>query len=147
MILHLLCHWFAESIDFVPVNFKCLSPNSSTLSCTWEPPVLSDQTLIEYQLSYRLLDGFDYYPEYDQVTETVLSPNEQQVTLTPLRPFGGYLVVLGANITQVDDGSGNDNSGLMTEEPLSSIVIRTSTVNTTLPEGDRIAVCHSQILL
>ena len=82
-LLHYCVNRFAESIDFVPVNLKCLPTTSSELSCTWEPPVLSDQMLLEYQLSYELIDGFDYYPEYDEVTETVLSANRQQAALKP----------------------------------------------------------------
>ena len=124
--------------NFVPVNLDCLSTNSSTLSCTWEPPVVSDYTLLEYRLSYGLTDGFDYYPEYKEVVEIILSANLQQYAITSLQPFGGYLVVLGAVVSQgsTDSGSGSSTgSGSGQQAPM---IIQTSTVNTTLPDGESI---------
>ena len=124
---------------FIPVNLDCLSTNSSTLSCTWEPPVISEYTLLEYQLSYGLTAGFDYYPEYSKVVEIVLSADLQQYAITSLQPFGGYLVVLGAVVSNSNDtssgssvGSGNGDM----QQQQAPMIIQTSTVNTTLPDSE-----------
>lgn len=114
------------------------------LSCNWDPPEVIGYEVVRYRLSYKLADGFDYYPGYGDVVETTLpSSTQQSYTITSLLPYGGYLMVLEANITAVQD-TASSGSGEMT--PVDSLpppvyeIRETSTINTTLAGSECSAI-------
>ena len=43
------------------------SNNFKNLLCSWEAPSVSDYQMTSYELSYKLVDQFDYYPGYGEV--------------------------------------------------------------------------------
>jgi len=107
------------------------------LTCSWELPKPFEYTLLGYTLTYKLADGFDYYPGYGNVVKTSLPAATLQYTIESLEPFGGYLVELQANVSSEVASSGIGSAVLSQPETLSSPykTIQTSTVNTTLPHS------------
>ena len=87
---------FVISDEYSVTSYECLSVSSDSLLCSWDHPVLPDDYYIEgYQISYRLADGFDYYPGYGTVLNRIsLSSMIDQYTVIGLRPYTGYIVVL-----------------------------------------------------
>ena len=121
---------------------KCTAVSSSSLSCTWSTPVLIEHTITSYQLSYRLADGFDYYPGYGETLGSVdLGPDISQQSINDLLPYGGYQVELKTTsaILTVISGSGSGSADSSTGTSLSSyedyLTGSTSTVNITHPQG------------
>ena len=121
---------------------KCTAVSSSSLSCTWSTPVLIEHTIASYQLSYRLADGFDYYPDYGETLGSVdLGPDISQQSINDLLPYGGYQVELKTTsaILTVISGSGSGSADSSTGTSLSSyedyLTGSTSTVNITHPQG------------
>ena len=109
------------------------------LLCSWQPPTIPGFQVVGYKLSYKLADGFDYYPGYGVVMETTLASNTQQYAINSLQPYGGYLVVLETNITTVPEAPGSGSEAFLTPEmpnsPPQYTIRETSTVNTTLADG------------
>lgn len=96
------------------MHLQCPPGDSSTLNCTWQAPALTDHySILDYELTYKLADGFDYYPGYgDILGMTVFSSAVQQYILTGLQPYGGYFIKLRARVMRVyglsGSGSGRD---------------------------------------
>ena len=121
-----------------PDNFKCLPISYSELSCSWEHPRLTEEYVVSgYTIQYKLAEGYDYYPEYGHVIKTPLQPNAQQYNISSLQPSGGYLVILTAELN-TEVGSGGSGIFLQPAESPSvpSIIVQTSTVNTTLADSE-----------
>ena len=73
----------------------CLAVTSEILSCSWKHPETADYYVTEYQLKYRLADGFDYYPGYgEELGEVDFPPDIQYYDISGLLPYGGYIVEL-----------------------------------------------------
>ena len=74
---------------------RCHAATSEILSCSWKHPETADYYVTEYQLKYRLIDGFDYYPGYGkQLGKVDIPPNIQHYNISGLLPYGGYIVEL-----------------------------------------------------
>ena len=74
---------------------RCHAATSEILSCSWKHPETADYYVTEYQLIYRLADGFDYYPGYgEELGKVVFPPNIQHHNINGLLPYGGYIVEL-----------------------------------------------------
>ena len=94
-----------------PRNFTCESTSPDALMCTWNRPELNGSNLVEYQLSYGLVEKFDYYPGYGEAFEQVTLPAIiEQHNITSLPPYGGYLLELKAFVTE--DSTGGDPGNL-----------------------------------
>ena len=118
-----------------PQNLKCLPTSSKNLFCTWEAPSLSDYQVTSYELSYKLVDGFDYYPGYGEMLGVfTLSSETQQYDISDLLPYGGYQVEVKVHLSSVTKGIGySGDSGLLTPGDL--VVESSTTVNITYAEG------------
>ena len=67
----------------------------------------TDQSLLGYELSYGLIEGFDYYPGYGEAYEQLNLPAAiGQHTINTLLPYGGYLIEVRALTTDTSTGSG-----------------------------------------
>ena len=118
-----------------PQNLKCLPTSSKNLFCAWEAPSISDYQVTSYELSYKLLDGFDYYPGYGEVLGVfTLSSDTQHYDISDLLPYGGYQVEVKVHLSPVIKGSGySDDSGILALDEL--VVGSSTTVNITYAEG------------
>ena len=115
-----------------PQNLKCSPTSSTNLLCTWEAPSVSDYQVTSYELSYKLVDGFDYYPGYGEVLGIfTLSSETQQYDISDLLPYGGYQVEVKVHLSPVRKGSGYSNDSDLP-------VGKSTTVNITHAEGDHI---------
>ena len=66
--------------------------------------------VLDYELTYKLADGFDY-SGYGEVLGTIrLSSAILQYTLTGLQPYRGYFIKLRARVLRAYDSSGSGNS-------------------------------------
>ena len=93
--------------------------------CTWSPLVIIDHVVINYQLNYKLFDGFDYYPGYGQILGSFsLEADTYQYNIHGLSPYTGYLMEL--KITSLPVNSSD------------YLIEYTSTVNITFSEGNKI---------
>ena len=121
-----------------PQNLKCSPTSSKNLFCTWEAPSVSDYQVTSYELSYKLVDGFDYYSGYGEVLGIfTLSSETQQYDISDLLPYGGYQVEIKVYLSPVIKGSVySGDSGLLTPQDL--IVGSSTTVNITHAEGNHI---------
>ena len=126
----LIFAFLADSLS--PINFQCVPTSYSMLSCAWQPPVLMEYEIVGYRLSYKLADGFDYYPGYGTVVETTLQSNTLQYNINSLQPYGGYLVVLEANVSTVSEMTG---SGSIPTSSPEYTIREASTINITLADS------------
>ena len=56
---------------------------------------------------YRLADGFDYYPGYGTVLNSIiLSPMANEYDINGLLPYGGYILELRCTMSPDGEGSG-----------------------------------------
>ena len=124
---------FVISDEYSVTSYECLSVSSDSLSCSWDHPVPPNDYYIEgYQISYRLADGFDYYPGYGTVLNRIsLSSMIDQYTIIELRPYTGYIVVLEC-IMLHDIGSGEF---AMEDDQIDNITSISSLANVTQPSG------------
>ena len=126
-----------------PQNLKCSAESSTGLSCTWMDPIISNYDLEYYSLSFRLMDGFDYYPGYGTTlgTETLQS-SIQEYNINDLLPYAGYIVEIKAILSPLIGSSGlSSGADLLTPENIMSSV---TTLNLTLAEG---ILLHNDILI
>ncbi len=115
------------------INYECLSVSSDSLLCSWDHPVPPDDYYIAgYQISYKLADGFDYYPGYGTVlSRTSLSSMIHQYTIDGLGSYAGYIVELECIITHDNVSMEFENK----DEEREFITSISSLVNTTQPLG------------
>ena len=120
-----------------PQNLKCITTSSSSLLCTWVHPVVINHELQSYTLSYRLLDGFDYYPGYGRTLGiATLQPSTVEYSLSGLLPYGGYIVKVEAQLLPV---IGSGYSGGLYLLPTDDYLTGSATVlNVTHAEGKTI---------
>ena len=80
-----------------PRNFICNSTSPNSFTCTWNSPNANDWSTVRYELSYGLLEKFDYYPGYGEPFEIINLPGmTEQHSIVSLPPYGGYLLELKA---------------------------------------------------
>ena len=104
----------------------CLAVTSEILSCSWKHPETADYYVTEYQLKYRLADGFDYYPGYgEELGEVDFPPNIQHYFISGLLPYGGYIVELKSILYPV---VGSGESGYKNSLDVENEVIGISSV-------------------
>ncbi len=75
----------------------------------WNHPNPPDDYFVsEYELAYRLADGFDYYPGYGtELKRVTFSPLVTEYSIEGLLPYGGYIVELKCTMTPyIGSGSG-----------------------------------------
>ena len=112
---------------------RCHAATSEILSCSWKHPETADYYVTEYQLKYRLIDGFDYYPGYGkQLGKVDIPPNIQHYNISGLLPYGGYIVELKSILYPiVGSGESVDKNVLGIEDKvigISSVVNFTKSV-------------------
>lgn len=95
---------------------------------------MTDHEVQNYVLSYRLVDGFDYYPGYGRTLgEMVLLSNTLQYSLNGLLPYGGYVVEVEVHLSVV---IGSGYSGEQSLLSLDAHIIGSATaLNLTHQEG------------
>ena len=92
---------------------RCLAASSEILSCSWKHPETADHYVTEYQLKYRLADGFDYYPGYGEELEEVdFPPNIQHYNISGLLPYGGCIVELKSILHPIVGSGESVNIGI-----------------------------------
>ena len=119
-----------------PINFQCSATSSTALLCSWESPSAPNYALLDYDIAYRLVDGYDFYSDYGEKTEIHgLLAGMRMLPLSGLRPYTGYIVELTANLIFLELGSGDNDteSGSELEEITQG---GTSVISFTLEEGD-----------
>ena len=103
--------------------------------CSWNHPILptDDYYIDGYTLSYRLADGFDYYPGYGTTLNTISIDSEtQQYLIEGLRPYAGYNIQLECVIFRDIMGSGELS---MFDDQYDNITSYASLSNITQPSG------------
>lgn len=117
-----------------PQDLKCAPESSVALYCTWSPPVTVDHEVQGYTLSYKLFDGFDYYPNYGTTLGVILLQSEtMEYFINGLVPYGGYVIEVIANLFPI---VGSGFSGEESLIPLNNFTTGSATVlNLTHPEG------------
>lgn len=123
-----------HSIDDISIsNYRCLSVSSDSLSCSWNHPVLPEGYYItEYQLAYRLADGFDYFPGYGtELGRISLSPMTNEYIINELSPYGGYIIEI-TSILSHEIGSGDFE---MPDDEFDNITSIYSIFNITQPKS------------
>lgn len=118
-----------------PRNFQCLATSSTDLACSWDSPSDPDYVLLDYDITYTLVDGYDFYSDYGEKTEIHgLLAGMRMLPLSNLRPYTGYIVELTSNLIFLDFGSGGNNteSGGEPEEVMQR---GTSVISFTWEEG------------
>ena len=105
---------------------RCHAATSEILSCSWKHPETADYYVTEYQLKYRLIDGFDYYPGYgEELGKVDIPPNIQHYNISGLLPYGGYIVELKSILYPI---VGSGESGYKKSLDVEDEVIGTSSV-------------------
>ena len=125
--------------DYAVRDYRCLSHTSDILHCTWQHPVPPDEYYIsEYQLAYRLADGFDYYPGYGMDLQRInLSPMVNEYTIDKgLLPYGGYVIELKC-VMSPDAGSGSGDFIMDDDDVLENITSTSTVFNITQPSGSQ----------
>ena len=88
--------------SYGPRDFNCIASSSRSLTCTWNHPQTDEYSLDHYRISYRLADGFDYYPDYGvDLGSRLLSSDDTQYLITNLLPYGGYFIELSTTLTSI----------------------------------------------
>ncbi|XP_019848636.1 PREDICTED: phosphatidylinositol phosphatase PTPRQ-like [Amphimedon queenslandica] len=120
-----------------PKNFTCLAKSATSLKCTWLPPENLNYYVESYNISYRLAEGFDYYPGYGKALGTVnLHSPALEYGITGLQPYGGYIVELEAFLLPTI-GSGYSGSQPFALDEIKGAV---TTIAVTNPETPSAAV-------
>ena len=119
-----------------PSNFQCSATSSTALACSWDSPSDPNYVLLDYDITYTLVDGYDFYSDFGEKTEIRgLLAGMRMLPLSDLRPYTGYVIELTSNLIFLDLGSGENNteSGGEPEE-----VMRrgTSVISFTWEEGE-----------
>ena len=114
-------------------EFQCLSVSSEGFHCSWSHPEPPEEYYISgYQLSYRLADGFDYYPGYGtELSRISLSPTATEYDINGLMPYVGIVIEIQC-VMSPDLGSGD---WAMPDDPMDNITSISSVFNITQPEG------------
>ena len=74
-----------------------MAKSATSFYCTWFPPQNLNYDVQSYSISYRLADGFDYYPGYGKTLGTIkLQSSTLEYSITGLQPYGGYIIELEA---------------------------------------------------
>ena len=121
-----------------PSNFHCSATSSRALLCSWEPPSTTDYILLDYDIAHTLVDGYDFYSEYGEKTETNgLLAGMRMLTLSGLQPYTGYIVELTSNFMFLDLESGSGDNETESGSASEEITERgTSVISFTWEEGD-----------
>ena len=120
-----------------PRNFQCSATSSTSLACSWDSPSDPDYVLLDYDITYTLVDGYDFYSDYGEKTEIHrILAGTRMLSLPNLQPYTGYVVELTSNLIFLDLGSGENNteSG---GEPEEVMRLGTSVISFTWEEGER----------
>ena len=131
-----------------PKNLSCAATSTSSLYCTWLPSEVDldlDFEIRNYAFSYRLADGFDYYPGYGTTlgSITILPSTTLEYSITGLQPYGGYIIELEASLFPVIESGYSDSS----VELIPDEVISITTVTTTNPASKNLYPCRLSTLL
>ena len=123
----LLFYCFSEAYSVQ--DYKCLSVTSEQLLCSWsDPDTPNGYEVSQYELKYRLADGFDYYPGYGtELGKVILPPGEKEYAVGSLLPYGGYIVELVCIMSAIE-GSGGMGDLLIPVNNETNEIISISTI-------------------
>lgn len=119
-----------------PKNLSCAATSTSSLHCTWLPSEVDvdlDFQIKNYTISYKLADGFDYYPGYGTTlgSISILPSITLEYSITDLQPYGGYIIELETFLFPIiESGYSGSSTELNSDD-----VISLTTVTLTNPEG------------
>ena len=122
----------------------CMALNSTAIKCSWNPPDRTNCFVLGYEMTHKLADGFNYYPNYgDIIISKDLISETNELTIFDLNPYAGYTVALSAStIPTPNDDDTASGSGNNTSEPypgfpskVNVTISQTSTAAITLSEG------------